>query len=81
MQKQKRTLNKIKQLPELTVSAAEHYIDIIYIQERKYFHSEQEIKYRATQKTCVNASIGGVGILSVLMPQNHLIAKRESNQE
>ena len=38
------TLNKIGQLPELTASAIDHNIDIIWIQEHRYTHSE-DIKY------------------------------------
>ena len=68
-----RTLNRTGQLPELTVSAIEHNIDIICIQEHRYTHSE-DIKYHDTGngwtlatvsawKNSVNATIGGVGIL------------------
>ena len=39
-----RTLNRIGQLPELIASAVEHKIDIIYIQEHRYTHTE-DIKY------------------------------------
>ena len=34
------TLNRIDQLLELTASLAEHNIDILYIQEHRYHHSE-----------------------------------------
>ena len=43
-----RTLNTVNHLLALTASAAERNIDIICIQERRYFHSEQEIKYHET---------------------------------
>ena len=39
------TLKRICLLPELTASAAEHNIDIVYTQEHWYYHSEEEIKY------------------------------------
>ena len=68
-----RTLNSIGQLPELTVSAIEHTIDIICIQEHRYTYSE-DIKYHdigngwklataTSWKDFVNATIGGVGML------------------
>ena len=68
-----RTLNRIGQLPELTASAVEHKIDIIWIQEHWYVHSE-DIKYHETGngwmlatvsawKNSVNATVGGVGML------------------
>ena len=68
-----RTLNRIGQLPELTVSAVEHKIDIICIQEHRYMHTE-DIKYHETDngwtlatvsawKNSVNATVGGVGML------------------
>ena len=40
-----RTLNTVNQLPELTASAAKHNIDIIRVQERRYYHSKLGIKY------------------------------------
>ena len=42
-----RTLNRIEQLPELTASAVEHNMDIMFIQEHRYTHSE-DIKYQDT---------------------------------
>ena len=68
-----RTLNRIGQLPELTASAIDHNIDIIWIQEHRYIHRE-DIKYYDTGngwmlatasgwKNSVNATIGGVGLL------------------
>ena len=68
-----RTLNRIGQLPELTVSAVEHKIDIICIQEHRYTHNE-DIKYYDTGngstllpvsawKNSVNSTVGGVVIL------------------
>ena len=68
-----RTLNRIGQLPELIVSAEEHKIDIICIQEHRYTHIE-DIKYHYTGsgwtlatvsawKNSVNATVGGVGML------------------
>ena len=67
------TLNRIGQLPELTESAVEHKIDIIWIQEHGYTHTE-DIKYHETGnggmlvtvsawKNSFNASVGGVGML------------------
>ena len=68
-----RTLNRLGQLLELTATAIDHNIDIICIQEHRYFHRE-DIKYYDTRngwklvsasawKNSVNAMIGGVGIL------------------
>ena len=52
-----RTLNRIGQLPRLRASAINHNIDIICIQEHRYFHRE-DIKYRNTGNrwTFVSAS-------------------------
>ena len=66
-------MNRIGQLPELTASAIEHKIDIIYIQEHRYTHSK-DIRYHDTGngwklatvsawKNSVNAMIGGVVML------------------
>ena len=54
-----RTLNTINQLTELTASAAEHIIDIICIQEHRYYFSEVEIKCHASGKgmTFISASV------------------------
>ena len=41
-----RILNTINQLLELIVFAAEYNIDIICVQEYRYYHSEQELKYQ-----------------------------------
>ena len=68
-----RTFYRIGQLPELTLSVVEHKINIIYIQEHRYTHTEY-IKYQETGngwtlatvsagKISVNATVGGVGIL------------------
>ena len=68
-----RTLNIIGQLPELIASAEEHKIDIIYIKEHRYTHTE-DIKYHETGngwslvtvsawKNSINAGVGGVGLL------------------
>ena len=67
-----RTLNRIGQLLELTVSSIDHNIDIICIQEHRYTHSE-DIKYHnsgngwmlataSAWKNSVNAMIGGIGM-------------------
>ena len=68
-----RTLNRIGKLPELTASAIGHNIGMLYIQERRYTHSE-DIKYHdsangwmlataSAWENSVNAMIGGVGML------------------
>ena len=68
-----RTLNRIRQLPELTALAIDHNVDIICIQEHRYSHRE-DIKYHDTDtgwtfvsesawKNSVSATIGDVGIL------------------
>ena len=62
------------QLPDLRASAAKHDMDIICIQEHRYYHSELEVKYHYTGsgwtfvsilagKNFINAIIGGVGML------------------
>ena len=67
-----RTLNRIGQQPELTASAIDHNIDIIYIQEHRYIHSK-DIEYHDTGnggtlvfasawKNSVNATIWAVGM-------------------
>ena len=69
-----KTLNRIDRLPERTTSAAEHNIDIVCIQEHKYYHCKVEIKYHytgngwafrsaSTWKNSVNAVREGVGML------------------
>ncbi len=40
-----RTLNRIGQQLEPTVSVLEHNIDIVCVQEHRCYHSEVEIKY------------------------------------
>ena len=68
-----RTLNRIGQLPELTVSTIDHNIDIICIREHWYTHGE-DIRYHDTGngwtlatvsawKNSANATTGGVGML------------------
>ena len=68
-----RTLSRISQLPELTASAVEHKIDIIWIQEHRYMHTK-DIKYHDTGngwtlatvsawKNSINATVGVVGML------------------
>ena len=42
------TLNRIGQLPELTVSAVEHNIDIVSMFLYTYYHSEVEMRYHNT---------------------------------
>ena len=44
-----KTLNtKKKQLPELTASAVEQNIDVISVEEHRYYESELELKYHDT---------------------------------
>ena len=68
-----RTLNRIRQLQELTAAAIEHKIDIICTQEHRYTHSG-DIKYHdivngwtlptaSAWKNSVYVKIGGVGML------------------
>ena len=68
-----RTLNRIGQLQELTASAIDHNIDIVCIQEHRYYHSEENIKYHNTGngwtfvssawKNSVNDVIGCINML------------------
>ena len=43
-----KTLNWISQVPELKVTVAEHDINIVYMHEYWYYHSEVERKYHDT---------------------------------
>ena len=43
-----KTLNTVNQFLELTVSATKHNVNIICIQEHRYYHREIEIKYNHT---------------------------------
>ena len=45
-----RTLIKIRQLSEVTATAQDHNIDIVCVQEHRYHHSEEDIKYHDTGK-------------------------------
>ena len=69
-----RTLKTINQLPELTAAAANKNIDIICVQEHRFYHSDLELKYHETGhgwtfvsasawKNTINADTGGVGML------------------
>ena len=69
-----RSLNRIGQQLELTASVVVHDIDIVCMQEHRYYHSEVYVKYHDTGngwmfistsagKNSVNAVIGGVGML------------------
>ena len=69
-----RTLNRIGQRAEVSVSVVEHEIDIVCIQEHRCHHNEIEIKYHNTGngwifvlvsawKSSINAAIGGIGML------------------
>ena len=53
------TLYRMHQIPDLTASAAGHNIDILCIQEHRFYHSKQEIKYQDVGKrwTFVSASV------------------------
>ena len=69
-----RTLNTINQLPELVSSAISLNIDIICIQEHRFYHADVDLKYHdvgkgwtfvtaSAWKNSINSSIGGVGML------------------
>ena len=69
-----RTLLPNSQMSELVASAETHKIDIICVQEHRFFHDDIDIKYQdiakhwtfissSACKNSVNSSIGGVGIL------------------
>ena len=54
----------MNQLPELKVSAAKQNMDIICIQEHKYYHRELELRYHDhVWKNSVIATIRGVEML------------------
>ena len=68
-----RTLNRIGQLPKLTILSIDHNIDIICIQEQRFIHCE-DFQYHdigngwtfvsvSAWKNSINATIGGVGML------------------
>ena len=67
-------LNTINQLPELVSSAIELNINVICIQEHRYFHPDIKLKHHdvgkgwtfisaSAWKNSIGASIGGVGML------------------
>ena len=68
-----RTLNPSSRLSELFLNAKLHKIDIIAIQEHRFFHPDDAIKYHKVEdfqlvtascsKNSSNASVGGVGLL------------------
>ena len=69
-----RTLNTINQLPELVSSAIELNINVICIQEHRFFHSDIKLKHHdvgkgwtfisaSAWKNSIGATIGGVGML------------------
>ena len=68
-----RTLNPSSRLSELVRSAKDKNIDIIAIQEHRFFHPDKNIEYHKIEdyhlitasswKNSVNASVGGVGFL------------------
>ena len=43
-----RTLNRIGQLPELTVAVIDHNIDIVCVREHRYHQSKEDMKYHNT---------------------------------
>ena len=68
-----RTLAPSSRLEELTTNAKKQSIDIISIQEHRFFHPQQDLEYHSSNgyqlvtssalKNISNASIGGVGLL------------------
>jgi exonuclease III len=68
-----RTLNKSGRFEELVNCAKSNNIDVICIQEHRYFHPDDELKYRrhlgyelitcSASKNKQNATVGGVGLL------------------
>ena len=73
-----RTLNSLSQTSELAASAAALKIDIICVQEHRFYHDDIELKYHklpkgwtfisaSAWKNSMNSTIGGVGML--LSPQ------------
>ena len=75
-----RTLNPTGRVDELTYLAKAHSIDVISIQDHKFHHPDDDIKYHQKQlgyqlltvscwKNDVNAAVGGVGFL--LSPKAH----------
>ena len=65
-----RTLSKISQLSELAASATTYSIDIICVQEHRFYHKDVELKYHDAgngwtfvSANSTNSTIGGVGML------------------
>ena len=69
-----RTLQSKKQTFELIASAQKHNIDIICVQEHRYYHPDLKLKYHKLEKgwkfvsasawkNTGNSTIGGVGML------------------
>ena len=69
-----RTLNRIEHLSELSVSAQEHNIDIVYVQEHRYYNSVREMKNHnsgkgwmfisaSARKNSVNTVVEVIGML------------------
>ena len=62
------TLNKIGKLLKLTASATHHYIDIVCIQEHRYYYSELEIKYNDTgnEWTFISVSAWKISVIAII---------------
>ena len=69
-----RTLNSLKQMSELAASAERMDIDIICVQEHRFYHDDTQLQYHklskgwtfissSAWKNTVNSTIGGVGML------------------
>ena len=69
-----RTLQSIKQISELIAIAVTYHIDVIYVQEHRFYHEDVVLKYHELGNGCTfisasalknigNCTIGGVGML------------------
>ena len=69
-----RTLNSLKQMSELAASAERMNIDIICVQEHRFYHDDVQLQYHklskgwtfissSAWKNSMNSTIGGVGML------------------
>ena len=79
-----RTLGPLGRLEELSTSAKSHGIDILAVQEHRFYHPDDTLKYHqadpyqfvtsSASKNSVNASVGGVGFLLSPKASNNLLS-------
>ena len=81
-----RTLQSIKQMSELIAIAVTYHIDVINVQEHRFYHEDIDLKYHelgngwtfisaSGLKNTGNSKIGGVGMLL----SSHILMEVEHN--